>query len=47
MPYHEEFGMQLAGGPLLLDVCGNPLGLAGMRQVQRQEGGEGGHSSQG
>ena len=32
-PYHEEFGLQLSNGPLLLDIGGNPLGFAGLRQV--------------
>ena len=31
--FHEEFGKQLQGGPLLLNIGGNPLGIAGLRQV--------------
>lgn len=33
MPHHRQLGEQLGAGPLLLDVAGNPLGMAGMRQV--------------
>lgn len=32
-PSIQPLGYQLADGPVLLDVGGNPLGLAGSRQV--------------
>ncbi|GAX72927.1 hypothetical protein CEUSTIGMA_g382.t1 [Chlamydomonas eustigma] len=33
LPYHDEFGMQLRFGPMLMEVGGNPIGFAGLRQV--------------
>lgn len=32
--HHEELGKQLQRRPVLLDVGGNPLGFAGLRQVR-------------